>query len=87
MISNCKKNIFVHGWMDQNKYRCVIFWRVQLLIRSRHQLCHAMLNLMKAQHPHTGDVLAGVNTTVMKTWNIPVNKVGLLISEIGSNMI
>lgn len=42
---------------------------------------------MKVQHPHTGDVLASVITTVMKIWNIPINKVGLLISEIGSNMI
>lgn len=48
---------------------------------------HATLNLFDREHPHTGAMIADCLERCMQQWAIPENKVHLIVSDSGSNMI
>lgn len=48
---------------------------------------HALLDLNMIQHPHTGVMLCACLTKCLEKWGIPENKVMLIISDNGSNMV
>jgi hypothetical protein len=48
---------------------------------------HAMLHLALLPHPHTGEAIGAVIDEVMKEWQIPNAKVGLIITDNGTNMV
>ena len=48
---------------------------------------HAFLALHAIQHPHTGEMVAECLTRTLENWLIPAEKVLLIISDNGSNMV
>jgi hypothetical protein len=52
-----------------------------------HAVVHAMLNLFSIAHPHTGDMISDKITECLQQWNISREKVFLIITDNGSNMV
>ena len=48
---------------------------------------HALLDLNMIQHPHTGVMLCECLAKCLEKWEIPKEKVMLIISDNGSNMV
>ena len=48
---------------------------------------HSTLNLFDLEHPHTGVMIADCLQRCMQHWSIPEEKVHLIVSDSGSNMI
>lgn len=48
---------------------------------------HAFLNFSNIEHPHTGEKLAECINRSLKQWNIPEDKIILVVSDNGSNML
>lgn len=52
-----------------------------------HVAVHAMLNLFSIAHPHTGDMISDKIAECLQQWNISREKVCLIITDNGSNMV
>ena len=48
---------------------------------------HAFLSLMEIKHPHTGENLAGCLNDCLRKWGISSEKVLLVVTDNGTNMI
>lgn len=48
---------------------------------------HACLNLSNIEHPHTGEKLAECINRSLQQWDIPEDKIILVVSDNGSNML
>ena len=48
---------------------------------------HAFLSLMEIKHPHTGEKLAGCLDECLRKWGISSEKVLLVVTDNGTNMI
>jgi hypothetical protein len=48
---------------------------------------HAMLNLCTLPHPHTGQAMVDMLDSILRQWDIPSNKVMIIVSDNGANMI
>ena len=48
---------------------------------------HAFLNLHKVDHPHTGEVIANILMRTIEKWSITNEKVLLVITDNGSNVV
>lgn len=48
---------------------------------------HALLNLRRICHPHTGEALANCIESTLDEWAIPESKILLIVTDNGSNMI
>jgi hypothetical protein len=53
----------------------------------RRQAKHALLSLVTLQHPHTGEKLATCLEECMEKWGIASDKVLLVVSDNGANMV
>ena len=54
---------------------------------SSHKAVHATLSLHQIQHPHTGEMLSECLLRTMKEWTIAPNKVLLIVTDNGANMV
>jgi len=48
---------------------------------------HVVLNVTELPHPHTGEILANVIDECLQDWNIGHNKVMMVVSDNGSNIV
>lgn len=52
----------------------------------KYEVCHAILDVIQVEHPHTGKVLAEIITRTLSKWGLGKEKVLIVISDNGSNM-
>lgn len=51
------------------------------------QVYHTLLNLHRMEHPHTGESIARCITETLERWDIGENKVLLIVTDNGSNIV
>lgn len=79
--------ICLDGWTKRGLSASYLAISACFFDPSTHRPIHATLNVYEMQHPHTGQVIADCLERCMQQWGIGHEKVLLIVSDSGSNMI
>ncbi len=88
LLGNARKiTLCLDGWTKKGYSLSYLgisacFWDPQ-----QHLIIHALLNLHTIHHPHTGETIAQAITKSLEQWNIPREKILLLVTDNGANML
>lgn len=85
--STRKVTICLDGWSKKGLSSSFLGISACFFNTETHKPVHAFLNLSEIYHPHTGQMLANCLENSLKAWGIPDEKVLLVVSDNGSNMI
>lgn len=79
--------ICLDGWSKKGLTSSYLGISVCLFDESCDLPVHVMLNLEKLQNPHTGENLAKCLKESLKKWAVPPEKVFMVVSDSGTNMV
>lgn len=87
-LSSCRRlTLCVDGWTKKGLSASFLGISARFFDTTSSKPQHALLSLDLIQHPHTGEKLCECLERCLNKWEIPEQKVMLVISDNGSNMI
>lgn len=82
-----KVTICVDGWSKKGLTASFLGISACFSHCPSNQSQHALLNLCRICHPHTGEAIANCIKSTLDEWGIPGSKILLIVTDNGSNMI
>jgi len=88
LIGDARKvTLCMDGWTKKSLTVSYIGISACFFDLTSHKAAHAFLNLSTIQHPHTGEKLADCLKQSLQQWGIDEQKVFLVVSDNGANML
>ncbi len=80
-------SICMDGWTKKSLSSSFLGISCCFYDTANETVVHALLELIQVPHPHTGETIAKVVEDCVKEWGIPCEKILLIITDNGSNII
>ena len=88
VLASCRRvAICLDGWSKKGLSSSFLGISANFYDVHSHKPQHALLALDKLQHPHTGEMLANSLDKCLTDWGIPEQKIMLIVSDNGANMV
>lgn len=88
ILSSCRRvTLCLDGWSKKGLSSSFLGISANFYDVHSHKPQHALLALDKLQHPHTGEMLANSLDKCLTDWGIPEQKIMLIVSDNGANMV
>ena len=88
VLASCRRvTICLDGWSKKGLSSSFLGISANFYDVHSHKPQHALLALDKLQHPHTGEMLANSLDKCLTDWGIPEQKIMLIVSDNGANMV
>lgn len=88
LLANCQRlTICLDGWTTKGMTSSYLAISACFFDTMSHLAKHATLNITALPHPHTGEALAQALQKTMTDWKILANKILLVVTDNGSNIV